>query len=95
MAEPRLGRVEQEILEYFVRHPEAADTLDGVARWRLLDEAIHRSVEETEAALLSLVAQGLLCETRHPGGAAIFSLDRRASSRARTLAGARKRRGPR
>ena len=40
-----------EILSYFLRNPLAADTLEGVARWRLLDEVVYRKVEETRAAL--------------------------------------------
>lgn len=33
-----------EILQYYLRHPEAADTLEGVARWRLLEQRIHHTV---------------------------------------------------
>ena len=45
----------REILNYFVRNPHAADTLEGVARWRLMDEMIRRKLDETEAALECLV----------------------------------------
>jgi hypothetical protein len=50
----------KEVLSYFLRNPQAADTLEGVARWRLLDEPVHRSVEEINQALEWLVAQGFL-----------------------------------
>lgn len=51
-----------DILRYFLRHPEAADSLYGVARWRLLEEAVQRSVETTERALRWLVDHGFLLE---------------------------------
>jgi hypothetical protein len=55
--------VAQQIVSYFLRNPETADTLEGIARWRLLDERIHESVRMTERALRSLVRKGLLVET--------------------------------
>ena len=65
----------KEVLSYFVRYPLAVDTLEGVARWRLLDEAIRRKLEETETALEWLVAKGYLTTSVAPGGAPTFSLN--------------------
>jgi hypothetical protein len=64
-----------DILSYFVRNPQAADSLEGVARWRLMDEMIRRTVDETQAALAWLVAQGYLTSRTSPGGAVTFSLN--------------------
>lgn len=61
---PRKPQTDQEvakdILRYFLRHPKAADSLEGVARFRLLDETVHQGVAETEKGLNRLVAQGFL-----------------------------------
>lgn len=65
----------REILHYFIRNPRAADSLEGIVRWRLLDEVVHRKVEETRRALDLLVKQGFLLETTAPGRAEIFSLN--------------------
>jgi hypothetical protein len=65
----------QEILNYFVRNPHAADSLEGIARWRLMDEAIRRNLDETETALEWLVAHGYLTSSISPGGTATFSLN--------------------
>jgi hypothetical protein len=65
----------REILSYFMRNPRAADTLEGMVRWRLLSEVVHRKVDETRAALEWLVKRGLLIETRSPGVGPIFSLN--------------------
>ena len=73
----------KEILSYFVRNPRAADSVEGVARWRLLDQAIHRSVEETHQALAWLVAEGFLCEATPAGSGTIFTLNAARSEQAR------------
>jgi len=65
----------EEILTYFVRNPLAADSLEGIARWRLMDEVIRRNLNRTEASLRWLVAQGYLTSSVAPGGAATFSLN--------------------
>jgi len=64
-----------EILSYFLRNPEAADNLVGIARWRLLEEAVHRSVAATENALRWLIAQGYLTEVPVRGNEHIFQLN--------------------
>jgi hypothetical protein len=64
-----------EILNYFVRNPSAADTLEGIARWRLVDELIHKRVEETRAALDWLVKSGWLRVHTSSSAGQIFSLN--------------------
>jgi hypothetical protein len=73
------------VLDYFVRNPEAADTLEGVARWRLLRETVHRSVEETAEALEWLVAEGFLNETSTTYSKSIYSLNPQAIDEAQEL----------
>ncbi len=65
----------REILNYFIRNPQAADTLEGVARWRLMDEVIRRKLDETSTVLEGLVARGYLTRSISPGGIATFSLN--------------------
>jgi hypothetical protein len=50
----------REILEYYLENRRTADTLEGIAEWRLLEDLVHRRVEETDAALHWLVARGFL-----------------------------------
>jgi hypothetical protein len=71
----KTNRDAREILSYFIRNPRAADTLEGMVRWRLLSEVVHRKIDETRKALDWLVEQGLLLETRSPGVGPIFSLN--------------------
>lgn len=67
-------QVMRDILGYFVRHPQAADTLDGIVRFRVMEELLHRGVPETEAALERLVSSGLLRRDSAPGTGAIYRL---------------------
>jgi hypothetical protein len=73
------------ILNYFIRHPEAADDLDGIARWRLAEERAHRVVEETSRALDWLVKEELLEESAIPGGGKVYSLNAHKVEEARKL----------
>ncbi len=52
--------VAREILRFYLRNPQAADAVEGLARWRLLDERIYSTLEEVTRAVSWLVSQGLL-----------------------------------
>ena len=72
------GRQEQaakEVLSYLLRHPAAADTFEGIARWRLLEEIAKRSVDSTEEAVKWLIANGFLREEKIAGGRTIYRLE--------------------
>jgi len=75
--------IAKDVLEYFLRNPQAADDLEGVARWRLMSQMIYRDVEETSQALDWLVEKGLLTRISRPGSA-FFRLqaDQRAGAEA-------------
>jgi hypothetical protein len=66
----------REILAYFLRHPEGADDLRGVTKWRLLDQMIHYALEETSDALEWLVSQGYLAVESKTGSERIFRLNK-------------------
>jgi hypothetical protein len=48
---------------------------EGIARWRLLQERIHRTVQETNVALAWLVNEGYLREMLNPGSEPLYQLD--------------------
>jgi len=64
-----------QILDYFLRHPEAVDSADGIAHWRLLGERSQLSLTETEEALSWLVSRGYLREVAVPGSRHVYALD--------------------
>jgi hypothetical protein len=48
------------IAGYLARHPDAADTLQGIAEWWLPMQRIEAEVEQVTRAVELLVARGLL-----------------------------------
>jgi hypothetical protein len=62
MCQPSACDVVRQVLGYFVRYPDASDSLEGITHWRLAEERIHRAVEETKTALDWLVDEGFLVE---------------------------------
>ena len=67
--------VTKDILSYFLRNPQTADDLEGIARWRLMRETIRRSVEDTNRALEWLAEQGFLMRDTTFGAGPIFRLN--------------------
>lgn len=54
----RVPGVAREIMRYFTDHPHSIDSLEGIARWRLMQRRIEESVAETATALDWLVQRG-------------------------------------
>jgi len=55
------------ILRYLQGHPEAKDTLEGIAQWWLLREWTERRVAEVERAVSFLVSEELVLQTSRTG----------------------------
>jgi hypothetical protein len=80
--------IAKQILLYFVRNPQAADSLEGIARWRLLEERLSRTVKQTEEVVKWLVSEGYLQEIEPTGCTKLYRLDpRRQDQAVRFLAG--------
>lgn len=73
--EGRREQIARDILNYLLQHPAAADTFEGIARWRVLEEIARRSVASTEDAVQWLIAKGLLREEKIAGGRTLLRLD--------------------
>ena len=58
--QPRLTEVVDAILRYLHSHPDAADTVDGICEW-WLPRHWRVDSERVEAALVRMLAQGLVC----------------------------------
>lgn len=67
--------IEEAVLSYLGRHPNAADTLDGIANWWLPRQRLVTAQARIEAVLLQLVDEGVLQMRRLPNGAALYTLE--------------------
>ena len=63
------------VLRYLNGHPEAKDTLDGIARWWLQREWTERLLGDVEQALAILMSRHLVLETRRPGTPPCYRLN--------------------
>lgn len=57
-----VGEAIAEIVRYAVAHPEAKDAIEGIHRWWLPEGGEQWSLDEVEAALEWLTAQGWMAE---------------------------------
>lgn len=83
--EGRREDIARDILNYLLKHPAAADTFDGIAHWRILEEIARRSLASTDDAMQWLIAKDFLVEEKIPGGQSIYQLNPRKRNEAEAL----------
>ncbi|HSB09204.1 MAG TPA: hypothetical protein VLM38_06805 [Blastocatellia bacterium] len=66
-----------EILSYLVKHPDALDTLEGVAEWWVFAQKIDSRTLQVEQALGDLVSKGLVLERKGRDGRSHYRVNRR------------------
>lgn len=52
--------IEEKILNYLLKNPNASDTLEGVARWWLEMEKVDHAIEMIADTLNSLLERGVI-----------------------------------
>ena len=57
-------QIANDILGYLIAHPDAQDTLEGIAEWWLLEQRITKQTALVSEALSVLVEEGLVIERR-------------------------------
>ncbi len=60
MKGPESTRLAKDIMRFYLRNQHVAETLEGLARWRLQEEQVSRTVRDVQAALEGLVEAGYL-----------------------------------
>ncbi len=64
------------ILSYLAEHPQAADTIDGIAQWWLQDPPLQPGDGRLQEALNDLTAQSLILASRAANGHVSYSMNR-------------------
>ncbi len=67
--------MEQDILNYLLEHPDANDTVDGIARWWILEQRIKREMAQVRSSLDGLEDKGWILARRGPDNVAHYRLN--------------------
>ncbi len=67
--------VAAEIMRYLQERPMASDSLDGIAHWWLVQQAIAKNIDLVEQALEHLVNEGKVSKKINTNSDAIYSLN--------------------
>ena len=78
---PERDQMMVEILTYFLRRPDAEDSLEGIAAWRQVEPAVMRAV------LDDAVKRQLLVMRRTPNGGTLYRVNEGKAEEARRLIG--------
>jgi hypothetical protein len=68
--------IAQGILRYLLQHPDAEDTLEGIAHWWLGERTIKRQTLAIKKALASLVEEGLIIEVEARQSRTLYKLNK-------------------
>ena|ERR1044071_1768843 len=71
---PRL--LTRELLEYWMRHPDAASTVEAMVEWWLLEHRIEQATSEVRSVLSELVANGFVVKRQEADGRIYYRLNR-------------------
>jgi len=74
--------VARAIFDYLQAHPDAADTLEGIAQWWLLRECTERRLVEVEHAISILLAEGSIVQISRAGRPLYFKLNKQPEQEA-------------
>lgn len=73
----RVRGVAQEIQRYLMDHPNAADSMEGVASWWLSRQRVHYELELVKSALEYLKREGVVSATPGNGdGNSVYRLNK-------------------
>lgn len=67
--------VAERIRRYLRAHPEAKDTLEGIAEWWLAEDKITHAVEQVSETLAWLVERGELAKRQVAGAKTIYEIN--------------------
>jgi hypothetical protein len=67
-----IERISEEIQLYLLRHPNAADTLEGITKWWLARHRYEEATAVVKKALEHLIARGLVSRSANADNQCIY-----------------------
>lgn len=74
-------QVAEDVLRYLKRHPDAADTVEGIARWWLGGRGYENDLTVVQQAMKALVRRALVERQLLPDGTEIYRAGRACGGR--------------
>ncbi len=71
---PRVVEIQRGVLVYWMEHPEAKDTVEGIVQWWLPGAASRWGASELVAALEQLVRRGWITASGRRTGPCVYGL---------------------
>ena len=73
----KVQSLSRDILDYLKKHPEASDTLEGIATWWLQKQRIEQLVDEVAEALELLVENGTVRVHKTLNGTSLYKIKKK------------------
>ena len=70
----KIVRIAQEIERYLQARPQAADSVEGIAKWWLSRQRFEESYDHVQQALDFLIARGRIRKRMNTDGTNIYSI---------------------
>lgn len=78
------AEIEDAVIRYLRNHPNAADTVDGIANWWLPQQRYETACAQIRQVLVHLVEVGVVRIDNLPGGDELYALNDNAEMPPRT-----------
>ncbi|MBI4660153.1 MAG: hypothetical protein HY735_15040 [Verrucomicrobia bacterium] len=70
------GTLTEQLLKYWIQHPEAQGTVESIVEWWLLEQRIRQAADEVRSVLEGLVAKDFVVERRQADGRVCYRMNR-------------------
>ena len=78
-----IASIANEIRNYILAHPNAADSLEGVIKWWLMRQRFESATDRVQKALDYLIAEGLVSKKAVASGRVVYAVAKQQEMRKR------------